>query len=172
MSPSPHVGFSATPLTVWVDSGKNLVSRLQGDITLRIPAHDETPTNKVTLRVARACIDQPISQETFEFTPPPDVLDTSDPGNRGGRIGSGGGGGGNRFDAGKGGQFENWHSHDWAGSTLIETSRLKLHGFNLAFERRLTISDDRREMRIVERVTTPAGTTEREISLPLAPSEH
>jgi len=51
---------------------------------------------------------------------------------------------------------------------LIERSKLKLHGLDLAFERRLTLSDVRKEMRVVERITGPKGQTEREVSVPVA----
>lgn len=172
MTPVPHI-LSSSPLTVWVDSKTHLVSRVQGETKYTIPEHDETHTTKITLRITGASMDRPISREMFEFTPPPDAIDTSEPTGRGGGfVGVGGGGRSRRINSSGGQVLESWQSHNWAGSTLIERSKLNLNGVDLKFERRLTISEDRREVRLVERIDTPAGTTDREISLPLVPSEH
>ena len=51
---------------------------------------------------------------------------------------------------------------------MIETAKLKLHGLDLNFERRLTLSDDRKQLQVIERITAPAGQTEREFSVPVA----
>jgi hypothetical protein len=51
---------------------------------------------------------------------------------------------------------------------LIEQAKLRFHGFELTFERRLTLSGDRKELRIVERITGPKGETQRELSIPVA----
>ena len=165
----PALAASVSPLLFCVDSKTYLISRVEGEAAHRLPAHDETHINKTTLRFTRTIVNEPIPPETFEFSPPPDALDASDPTGRGGCIAATGGGGGSaRFDADRGGRFESWHSHDWAGGTLIETAKLKLHGLDLNFERRLTLSDDRKQLQVIERITAPAGQTEREFSVPVA----
>jgi hypothetical protein len=152
-SPYPNLTVSSSPVLLWVNSHTHLISRMEGETTHRLPAHDETHTNKRILTFTRAIVNEPIPAETFEFSPPADAVDVSDPRHREGCAVVGGGGGSAHFDPEKGQWFESWRSHDWAGDTLIERSRLKLHGLELSFERRLTVSDDRKELRIVERIS-------------------
>jgi len=165
--PYPALTVSGSPLIFWIDSKTHLVLRVEGEKHHRRPAHEETQTSKVTLLFTRTTINEPIRLETFQFSPPPDATDITGPGGGTGCVSTAGCGSA-RFDAARGGQFENWHSHDWAGSTLIDTSKLRLHGLNLTFERRLTLSDDRRQMHVVERITSPAGQSAREFSIPVA----
>ena len=155
-------------LTFWVNSRTHLISRLAGEYTHRHPAHDETSSTKWILIFTRAMVNERVAPETFEFVPPADALDTSDPmgGGGGGRVAFGGGGGSIRQRGGN--RFEEWHSHQWAGDTLVEHTKLKVWGLDLAIERRLTLSEDRSELRIVERITGPKGQTEREFSVPMA----
>lgn len=165
----PYPGLEvSSPLVLWVNSRTHLISRLEGETTHRLPAHDETHTNKQTLAFTRSVMNEPISPETFEFSPPSDAIDVTDRSGRGACISGGGGGGSAGLDRKNGAWFETWNSHDWAGDTLIEQSKLRLHGFDLAFERRLTLSDDRKELRIVELITGPKGQTKRELSIPVA----
>lgn len=159
---------SSSPVVFWVDSHTHLVMRLEGETTHRLPAHDETHTNKLTLAFRRTIMNEPIPSERFEFSPPADAVDASDPRGRGGFSVATGGGGSAGFDREKGKWVETWHSHDWAGDTLIERSKLMLHGLELAFERRLTLSDDGKELRVVERIRGPKGQMEREVSVPVA----
>jgi hypothetical protein len=166
--PYPHLIESSSPVVFWVNSGTHLISRVEGETIHRRPAHDETYTDRTISVFTRAIKNEPIPPETFEFTPPADALDASDPSHRSTCLSGGTGGGGAEFDPDKGGRFESWNSHDWAGGTLIEQSKLKFYGLDLAFERRLTLSDDRRELRVVERIFGPKGQTERELSIPVA----
>jgi hypothetical protein len=167
--PSPHPGLTVTsPVTFWVDSGTRLILRMDGEITHRMPAQAETHTNKRVVSFWHVAMNGPISADTFEYTPPADAVDTSDPRGRGGCVSGGGGGGNASFGPDKSKWVENWHSHDWAGDTLIERDKLRLGGIDLTFERRLTFSEDRRELRVSERITGPTGQTQHDASIPVA----
>jgi hypothetical protein len=49
----------------------------------------------------------------------------------------------------------------------VEQLKLRLRGLDLIFERRLTFSEDGRELRIVERIAGPEGQTEGEFTIPV-----
>jgi hypothetical protein len=66
------------------------------------------------------------------------------------------------------GRFEHRHSHEWAGETLVERYKLRVHRVDLTFERRMTFSADRSELKVSERIIGPAGEDTHELSLPLA----
>jgi hypothetical protein len=57
-------------------------------------------------------------------------------------------------------RLEHRGSHEWQGERLVEHSKWKIRGFVLAFERRLTFSDDESELNIAERVIGPRGEAE------------
>ena len=63
--------------------------------------------------------------------------------------------------------FEAWNSHEWEGDAVVERSKLRFQGREVAFERRMTLSEDRKTLRIAERITGPQGDTEREFSVPM-----
>ncbi len=81
-----------------VDSRTYLVSRIEGEVSMRTPAQDETTIHKHILSFVNALVDEPIAQDIFQFVPPPDAADASDPGGCG--IAFGGGGGSTFKDAG------------------------------------------------------------------------
>jgi hypothetical protein len=47
-------------------------------------------------------------------------------------------------------------------------TRIRCWKKTLAFERRLTVSEDRRSLQVVERITGPGGQTKQKFSVPLA----
>ncbi len=51
---------------------------------------------------------------------------------------------------------------------MIERYKLRAHGFDVTFERRLTFSDDRRELKVSERIIGPKGEVTHALTLPLA----
>ena len=163
--PSPHPGVSFSPLIFRINSATNLISRIEATVTHRHPADDEIHVNRMVLAFTGEVVNQPIPPEIFEYTPPADAVEVSGPG---GRAGMGGGGSGGGFGVGRIGPFETRTSHEWSGETLIERSSLRVQSADVAFERRLTVSGDGKELRISERSTGPKGQTEREYSIPLA----
>jgi hypothetical protein len=105
----------------------------------------------------------------FTFVPPACAVDAaSEPagcGTFGGVVGSG-----SAFEGpGGSGRFERFHEYGQEGDTLIERYKLRAHGIDLNFERRLTFSDSDapRELKVWERITGPKGEITRDLSLPL-----
>jgi outer membrane lipoprotein-sorting protein len=163
----PHaLLWLSSPVQYWIDSKTQMVSRMEGETSMRMPAQDHTTKSKHAISFVNAIIDEPIAAEVFRFTPPADAVDASDP--RGGcGISIGGGGGGSFQGPGGEGRFEHRHSHEWVGDTLIERYKLRMHGIDLTFERRLTFSEDRRELKVSERIIGPNGEATHDLSLPL-----
>jgi outer membrane lipoprotein-sorting protein len=165
--PPDHAGrlWTWSPVLFWIDSRTHLVSKLEGDVTVQHPGREEAKTSRWSLRFENVVVNRPIAAETFELVAPPDAMDISDPKNRS-NVSGGGGGGSVQFRGGQ--QFQTSHSHQWAGDTLVGQMRYKMWGFEIVFERRLSLSDDRSEVLVVERVIGPKGQTEREFSVPVA----
>ncbi|MBV8842487.1 MAG: hypothetical protein JO307_06720 [Bryobacterales bacterium] len=164
--PSPYPQLvSGSPVTYWVDSGTHLIVRAEGKISHRRPASDEISTqNKVLsfdLKPGAA-----VAPATFEYAPPADAI--SGPGGRAGGGGSAGGGHMIRTGRNRGNWMESRNSHEWDGEILIERYNLRIHGMDLMFERRITFSDDRKEVRISERIAGPSGEAHGDFLLPLA----
>ena len=102
-------------------------------------------------------VNEPLAEETFQFTPP----ENAEP-ETGGRCGISIGGGGGFVQGGPDDQHRLEHRawHEWQGETLVERSRRKLRGMLLNFERRLTFLGSGTELRVDERVTGPKGEAE------------
>jgi hypothetical protein len=165
-SAHPLLRFSS-PVQYSIDPQKWLVSRIEGETSMRVPAQDHTIISKHAISFVNAVIDEPIPADVFTFTPPADAVDASDP--RGGcGISIGGGGGGSFPRPGGRGRFEHRHSDEWVGDTLIERYKLRMHGVDLIFERRLTFSEDRSELKVSERIIGPTGEVTHDLSVPLA----
>jgi hypothetical protein len=167
--PAAHsrIVWFSSPLVFWVDSRTSLIAKLEAEVTHRHPAREEDHVSKWILAFRYMAVNEPIPSKTFEFVPPPDAVDISDArGGGGGRMSLAGGGGSVQYRGGN--RLESWHSHDWAGVTLVEHLKYKVWGMNLAFERRLSLSEDRQELHIVDRITGPGGQTEREFSVSVA----
>jgi hypothetical protein len=105
-----------------------------------------------------------IPPELFNFSPPPGSEDASASPRRG-IVRSGGGGAQVHSDPEK--YLEAWHSTEWDGETLAERCKLRLRGMDLAFERRLTFSEDGSERHIAERISGPKGQTQGDLTIPL-----
>ena len=159
--PSPHPAVSCSPVLLWVDSRTHLIARMEGAVMHRMPAHDELQANKIALELTGAVVNEPIPAETFTYAPPPGAIEL--PGGRG----SFGGGGGGASGKGPPGPFECWTSHDWDNETLIQRSKLRLHGVDLTFERRLKLAPEAKALHVTETITGPQGTTVREFAIPL-----
>ena len=86
-----------------------------------------------------------------------------------GRFVGGIGGGSSLRTTGEGKQrVGHWQSHNWEGDTLVERSKLSLLSHEITMERRWTLSEDKTEMRVRERIESPQGPVEREFTIPLA----
>ncbi|HEY1753917.1 MAG TPA: hypothetical protein VGG72_00870 [Bryobacteraceae bacterium] len=143
----------SSPVQYSIDAKTHLVSRIEGEVSMRMPAQDETTVRKHAVSFANAVVDEPFAADVFTFVPPADAVEG--PRGRGGFIGGGGGG---FVGSGRKGRFENRHSHEWEGDTLVQTYTLRMHGIDVTFERRLTFSEDRSELKVSETISGPAGT--------------
>jgi hypothetical protein len=154
-----HCPFSSSPLTIWIDTRTNLVSRMEGEMTVRIPMDREPRTTKHLFVYAHAFVNQLIPPQTFEFVPPADGIDDSRAHRRSGSGSSYGG-----VEEKK--RFETWHSTAWEDETFLDRLELKIRTLDLTFERRLTFEGA--DLQISEKVTGPKGVTEREFSIPVS----
>ena len=169
-SREPQIFWLSSPIEFSVDPHTNLVTKMEGEMTHRPPAEDETEVKRHSIQLTNKSIDAPLPPETFEFTPPADAVDASQQqgacGSRprgGGRIGHGRAS--TRSD-GKG-AYEMQTSHEWSGGALIEREKLRTNGIDVTLERSLTFSEDGRELTVSERIVTPAGETVHEFTAPL-----
>jgi outer membrane lipoprotein-sorting protein len=152
----PHFAFSSSPVTYWIDTRTNLVSRIEGESTFRRPMDNQPDTSKHTFDYAHASANQLIPKQTFEYVPPADAIDVSHQRSGGcGTMGS---------DEGK--SYQTWHSDTWAGDTFVDQFKLKIRDLDFTFERRLTFVDD--NIQIAEKITSPKGVTERDYSIPVS----
>jgi hypothetical protein len=152
---SPDNPVSASPIVFWIDKRTNLASRMKGEVTHRFPHDDESHTTRNEYKYAHAFLNQPIPAQTFEYIPPSDAVDGSSR-----RPGSGTSNHG--LDEKR--RFETWHHALWEGETFIDQFELKIRGLELNFERRLAFAGN--ELRILEKITGPKGSNERQFSLP------
>jgi hypothetical protein len=164
--PSPHAGLvvSGPAVLFWVNAGNRMVMRQEGEVGHRFPTEDEVTWSRHTVAVLKMRVNEPLPEETFHFTPPPDAsLQT------GRRCGVSVSGGGGFVEHGSDDplRLEHWGSHEWEGDTLVEHSKWKIRGMTLSFERRLKFSADDKELHVAERITGPKGEVESSCSLPL-----
>jgi hypothetical protein len=160
--PDPQLRVAGSPVLFWVSAENRMVVRQHGKLGHRFPAEDEIVWSRQTVAVRSMRVNEPIPEETFQFTPPPDAqLETGR-----GRIEGGlGGGFGSRSRDGQ--RLEHRGSHEWDGDTLVEHSVWQIRGMKLTFERRLTFSADRKELNVDERVIGPKGDAETSCKLPV-----
>jgi outer membrane lipoprotein-sorting protein len=150
--PPPNRGFalSNSPVTFWVATRTNLVSRMEGEMTHRSPMDDPSHTNKQISIYAHAFLNQPIPPATFEYVPPAGAIDNSD-GHR--RPGSG-----SRNDGpDEKKRFETWHHSNWEDEVFVDRFELKIRGIELNFERRVTIAEH--TANVSENIIGPHGTS-------------
>jgi outer membrane lipoprotein-sorting protein len=152
---SPDNPVSASPIVFWIDKRTHLVSRMEGEVTHRFPHDDESHTMRNEYEYAHAFLNQPIPAQTFEYVPPADAVDGSSR-----RPGSGTSN--HRLDEKK--RFETWHHASWEGEIFFDRFELKIRGLELNFERRLSFADT--ELLILEKITGPKGSNERQFSIP------
>jgi outer membrane lipoprotein-sorting protein len=145
----------SSPVQYLIDSKTHLVSRIEAEISMQM--EDHLDVRRHTVSFANAVIDEPIPPELFTFTPPADAVNASDP-----RRTSSGGANGISVT------IHGGHSHEWKGETLVEQYELSAHGAEFTFERRLTFSEDRRELTVSETITGPTGEVTHDLSVPLA----
>jgi hypothetical protein len=152
-----------SPVLFWIDATTRMVMRQQAEVGHRIPAEEEVNWSRHTVSIRSMQVNEPIPQDTFRFTPPPDASLEE----RRGCVSFGGGGGFAQHGAdGHGLEHRAWH--DWEGETLVEHSKWKIRGKTLVFERRLTFSPDNKDLHIAEHVTGPASQAEGSWDLPVA----
>jgi outer membrane lipoprotein-sorting protein len=150
--------FSSSPVTFSVDTRTNLVARMEGEMTHRSPMDDQSHTNKLTFTYAHAFLNQTIPPATFEYVPPSDAIDNSDPH----RSGSG-----SRNDGpDEKKRFETWHHSNWEDEVFVDRCELKIRGIELNFERRVTLAE--RTANVSENITGPHGATGHKYSIKVA----
>lgn len=164
--PSTHVGMNiaVSPVLLWVNAENRIVMRQQCEVGHRFPAEDEITRSRHTVAVRKVSINEPLPEDTFHFTPPPESSQT-EAGRRGLVASMRGGFIENSSDNER--RLEHQGSHEWDGDTLVEHSKWRMRGMTLLFERRLTFSVDGKELHIAERITSPKGEVTGNHSLPV-----
>jgi outer membrane lipoprotein-sorting protein len=159
--PHPEGSFvvDTSPVLFWIDSKTRLVLRQEGEITVQRMRDDLPRTTKHTTVLTKAVCGQPVSPDAFEFTPPADATE----------VPTHGGGG---FITSSGGSSSTWHievrsSHDWEGETLVERSHWTFLGHKITFERRISLSENQKEVVLTERITGPKDEQTLRVSVPM-----
>jgi hypothetical protein len=164
--PRAHPGLHVNGPAVlfWVSQESRMVMRQQGQMGHRFPTEDEVTWCRHTMVVRQIQVNDPLPEETFHFTPPPDAALES-----AGQCGDGFGVTG-FAEHGADGQrsLEYSGSHKWEGDTLVEHATWKIRGMTLNFDRRLTFSDVGRELHIAERIAGPQGEVQTNCKLPVS----
>lgn len=163
--PPAHPGLvlSGSAVLFWVHMANRMVMRQQGEMGHRFPAEDEVTWSRHAMVVRQMRVNEPLPEETFHFTPPPDaILETC--------CGGGGSGVTGFVEHGADGQrsLEYHGSHEWQGDILVEHAKWKIRGMKLSFERRLTFSEDGKELSVVERIAGPQGEVQTSCKLPVS----
>ncbi len=159
----PGIVLSESGVRIWVHAGNRMVVRQQGEVGRRLPAEDEVIWNRHDVLVREMRVDGPLPEETFPFAPPAGAASDEHP-RRGITFGGGGGGFIQHGPDGKRG-LEHSSFHEWDGDTAVEHSKWKIRGTALTFERRLTFSEDEKDLHAVERISGPKGEVETSCSL-------
>lgn len=154
-SPSAGVIVNGPAVLFWVNAKSRLVLRQRGELGHRFPTEDEVTWNRHTVLVRKMHVNEPLPEETFRFTPPPEaVLETA--GQCGGSMSTLG-----VVDQGSNQRrLEHRTSHEWEGDAVVEHSQWKIGGISLTFERRVTFSAGGQQLHITERITGPGGEAE------------
>lgn len=161
--PLRHAGpVSFSPVIFWVDSRTHLIVRSECEAAHRSPMSDQLHAQKHIVNFTKLEIDPPVSSDAFDFTPPPDAEDASNPR----RLRSGLGMGSSHFRGDTKTYVESFQTADWVGDSYVEECRLKLRGFDFTFERRMTFSEDLKELRVAEKIYGPRGQAEHGFSVP------
>ena len=157
------------PVSFWISSETGLVLRMECTSSRRAPAEDEITITRQTLEFVRLVVNESIDSSMFVLEPPKGALDTSNPAAPGcfTGTGSGGSGGGYAEVRPDGSRFERRSSSTWIGETLVESSKMKIHGLTLECDRRYIFSDDKKDLRIEETVSGPLGENKLVHTIPL-----
>ncbi|MDX1981635.1 MAG: hypothetical protein SFV51_15305 [Bryobacteraceae bacterium] len=156
-APSPHLPPPPGPLRFRIDPQTHLVTHIACQMPCGHPFGEPMQWMGVTAAFTNFVVNPPVDPAVFEFTPPPGTVDRlAEPRQAKLTFGFGGGGGYSDPDSGHGYQTEVSNTQDPDG-TLIERTRMQLDGIEFALERRLRLSEDRRELRLEERVSTAMG---------------
>jgi len=156
------------PVLFWIDGGTRMVMRTEGETGHRRPTEEEIFWSRRKMIVRSIRVNEPLREEMFDFTLPPDVEELETGGQCGGfGIGRGGGGFSQRSGDPKH-SLEFQGSHEWQGDTLVERSRWKIRDLLFTIERRFTFSEDGSELRIADRIAGPKGEAETKCKLPVA----
>jgi hypothetical protein len=157
--------LSTSPVLFWIDSRTRTVLRHQRELTMTLPPENEPRTEKHTTLVTRWSADRPISPARFEFVPPPEAMDVSNP------SGCGGFSSGDMFIEGEAAgkkSISHWDHRHWDGEAYVEQSRWTFRGHEITFERRWQLSDDGKEVCVSERIVGPKGEQKRTVSIPVS----
>ena len=160
-APAPRPGFivSSSPITYWIDTRTNLISRMEGEVTIRAPRAAELLRTRTVCTYTNAFLNQTIPPQTFEYAPPADAIDGSDPRNRPGSTS-----GNHGRDEKK--HFDSWRDSRWTEEAFVDQFELKTRGVELAFERRITFEDQ--IVIVSETIVGPHGPIKHEFSIKLA----
>ncbi len=166
--PPPQGGLflSTSPIQFWIDSRTLAVVRWQGRLTPAARPHRVAHTSEHTNLVTCWDAGRTIPAEIFHFEVPPDALDISNPSGRG-CISVGGGVGFTDLADGEK-SISHQSQHAWNGDVFVEQEEWTFRGHRITFERRWTLSEDGREVRISERIVGPKGEQKRTIAIPVA----
>ena len=160
--PRAGIQIQGSAVLFRVNADNRMIMRQQAEIGHRFPTEEEVTWTRHTVLVRTMRVNEPLPENTFEFTPPPDAAEMA-----AGRCGVTMSASGGFIEGGADDErrLEHRGSHEWDGDTLVEHSKWKIRGMTLDFERRLSFSEG--ELRVAERVTGPKGKAEASYRLPL-----
>jgi outer membrane lipoprotein-sorting protein len=149
----PSFVVASSPVKFWIDQRTMLVSRMEGEVTHRFPAHEEEVSSKSSFVYSHAFVDQEIPPRTFEYAPPEGAVDASmmPP-----RAGSG-------TSRPEPDGYKTWHYANWEGEAFVDRFELKIRNMEFEFERRLTFGE--KQVDVAEKILGPLGPTERGFSI-------
>jgi hypothetical protein len=161
-SPRRRIQIQGSAVVFRVNAENRMIMRQQADIGHRFPTEEEVNWTRHTVSVRTMRVNEPLPDDTFQFTPPPEAAEMA-----AGRCGVTMSASGGFIEGGAddGRRLEHRGSHEWDGDTLVEHSKWKIRGMTLDFERRLSFTEG--ELRVAERVTGPKGKAEGSYILPL-----
>ena len=66
-NPGPRICGLCSPLRCRIDSRTSLITRIEAEVSRRIPAHDETRVSKHSISFVNAAVNEPLLAEIFRF---------------------------------------------------------------------------------------------------------
>lgn len=161
--------YAPSPVHFWIDPRTNLVMRMEGELALRSPIEEDVRRSRITSTYSYAAVDEPVAADAFEFTPPPGAREASAQSGSGFVSAGGGSSASSGVDPKTGNRYEMRESDQMEpDGTLVRRGKIKINDAEVAIERRLKLSADRREIRIVERITGSDGQNRQfEVTVPV-----